>query len=40
MLESVTHGYTFDYAPIDVKDKAEKVVGSLSEAIKDIMKED
>lgn len=40
MLESVTHGYTFDYAPIDVQEKAEKVVGSLSEAIKDIMKED
>lgn len=40
MLESVTHGYTFEYAPHDVKEKAKKVVNSLSEAIQDIMKED
>lgn len=40
LLESVAHGYTFTYAPDDVKGKAEKIVGSLSEAIKDILKED
>lgn len=40
LLENVTHGYTFTYAPDDVKEKAEHVVGSLSEAIHDIMKED
>lgn len=40
LLDSVKHGYTFTYAPNEVKDKAEKVVESLSEAIQDILKED
>ena len=40
LLDSVKHGYTFTYAPHEVKDKAEKIVGSLSEAIQDILKED
>ena len=40
LLDSVKHGYTFTYAPNEVKNKAEKVVGSLSEAIQDILKED
>ena len=40
LLDSVKHGYTFTYAPSEVKNKAEKVVGSLSEAIQDILKED
>ncbi len=40
LLESVKHGYTFTYAPLEVKDMAEKIVGSLAEAIEDILKED
>ncbi len=40
LLDRVKHGYTFTYAPDDVKDKAKKVVGSLAEAIEDILKED
>ena len=40
LLDSVKHGYTFTYAPNEVKNKAEKVVGSVSEAIQDILKED
>lgn len=40
LLDGVKHGYTFTYAPIEVKDKAEKIVDSLAEAIQDILKED
>ena len=38
MLDVIKHSYTFDYAPKEVKNHAQKVVSSLAQCIFDIEK--
>ncbi len=38
MFEAIQHSYSFDYAPIEVQKKAEKIVSQLYECIENILK--